>query len=264
MQVPKGFYVLHQPKYRTPSVFDLNDRGRVTSRPTLSSNVGFRLLVDAAQNVKVQCALFRDGDRANPSSGNDSCRLQKIVMALSDTLELDEKAFAGQVEDAAAEVVTAGVRQWRANFFGDTEDGGFDRNAIAAKLSRAYEECQISYCRNLARHNRDWVQAALPRLLFDFKRTLFRDVRVHLLPAYRENGGEDSEDDLVRKIMLFYRVLDNCESGDLLKPNGLCWQDEDEIWDCWIGFAGSEAEAKRICRTLGAVLLPLAERMNGA
>jgi hypothetical protein len=27
MRLPEGFYVLHQPKYRTPNVFDLHDRG---------------------------------------------------------------------------------------------------------------------------------------------------------------------------------------------------------------------------------------------
>ena len=249
MQLPKGFYVLHQPKYRTPNVFDLNDHGRLNRRPPLSVNRGFRLLVDAARHVTMQCAFLL------APGGGSTYQLQEITVALSDTLDLDEKAFVGQVPDtAAAEAIITDFRQWRDGFLVNLESSGTEQEAIAAKLGRVYTECQSSYCRDLASRNSDWVDAALPRLLFDFKRALLPDLEDRLLPVYQENGGEDTEDDLVRKVMLFYRVLDNCESGNLLKPNGLRWQDEDEIWDCWVGFAGSEAEAKRICRTLEAVL----------
>ena len=254
MQLPKGFYVLHQPKYRTPSVFDLNDRGRFNRRPPLSVNAGFRLLVNAARHVMMQCAFL-----VTPGGGS-TYQLQEMTVALSNTLDLDEKAFARQVPDAmAAKAIITDFRQWRDGFLGNLEDSGTEQEALAAKLGRVYTECQSSYCRELARRNSDWVNAALPRLLFDFRRTLLPDLEGRLLPVYQEKDGEDTEDDLVRKIMLFYRVLDNCASGDLVKPNGHRWQDEDEIWDCWVGFAGSEAEAQRICQTLETVLHPMAE-----
>ena len=254
MQVPKGFYVLYQPKYRTPSVFDLNEHGRFNHRPPLSDNAGFRLLVDAARQVMMQCAFLV------VPGGGATFQLQEMTMALSDTLDLDEKAFVRQVPDAAAaRAIMADFRQWRDGFLGNLENSGTEQEALAAKLGRVYTECQSTYCRELASRNSDWVNAALPRLLFDFRRALLPDLEDRLLPVYQKNGGEDTEDDLVRKIMLFYRVLDNCARGDLLKPNGHRWQDEDEIWDCWIGFAGSETEAKRICQTLGTVLHPMAE-----
>ena len=260
MQLPKGFYVLHQPKYRTPSVFHLNDRGRFRSRPAVSVNGGFRLLVNAAQMVKMQCALLVAPDR-----GGSSYRLQEITVALSETLDLDEKAFVRKVNDTAtAEAILADFRQWRASFLENLEDSGSEQEALAAKLGRMYVECQRRYCQDLATCNSDWVNAALPRLLFDFRRTLLPELQDRLLPTYRGKGGADTEDDLVRKIMLFYRVLENCGHTDRLKPNGQCWQDEDEIWDCWIGFAGSEAEAKRISQTLETVLRPMAEKLTEA
>ena len=259
MQVPKGFYVLHQPKYKTPSVFDLNDRGRFNSRPLVSVNGGFRLLVNAAQHVKMQCAFLV------APGGGASYQRQEITVALSDTLDLDEKAFVRQVKDAAAaKAIIADFRQWRDGFLGNLENSGTEQEALAAKLDRVYAECQSSYCRDLASRNSDWVNAALPRLLFDFRRTVLPSLEDGLLPTYQEKGGEDTEDDLVRKIMLFYRVLENCGHPDRLKPNGQCWQDEDEIWDCWIGFAGSAAEAKRISQTLETVLRPMAEKLTEA
>jgi hypothetical protein len=78
--------------------------------------------------------------------------------------------------------------------------------------------------------------------------TLFKD--------YLQRGGEETEAELIRKINLFVRLY---ESDGLVKPNGAAWQSEDELWDCWIAFAGSESEGKRICETIKQVLLPLKE-----
>jgi hypothetical protein len=46
------------------------------------------------------------------------------------------------------------------------------------------------------------------------------------------------------------------------KPDGGIWKNEDEIWEYWIGFAGSGEEAKRICRTMETVFRPLAGKLS--
>jgi hypothetical protein len=74
-------------------------------------------------------------------------------------------------------------------------------------------------------------------------------------------GGTNAEKELIKRIILFQRVYD-CDERDLMrKPNGETWKSEDEIWECWTGFAGSEEEAKRVCRTMEAVFRPLVKEM---
>lgn len=46
------------------------------------------------------------------------------------------------------------------------------------------------------------------------------------------------------KISIFDRVY---EGDGLFKPNSASWRSEDELWDCWVAFAGSEPETGRIC-----------------
>jgi hypothetical protein len=74
-------------------------------------------------------------------------------------------------------------------------------------------------------------------------------------------GGTGAETELIKRIILFQRVYD-CNKQDLMrKPDGGIWKSEDEVWECWIGFAGSEEEAKKVCRTMETVFRPLVNEM---
>lgn len=72
-----------------------------------------------------------------------------------------------------------------------------------------------------------------------------------------------SKEELIKKIMLFYRIYESDKKEPLRKPDGGIWKDEDEIWECWIGFAGSEQEAKRVCRTMENIFRPLGKERDG-
>lgn len=111
--------------------------------------------------------------------------------------------------------------------------------------------------KELVRRNRQWVFASIPCSVHDFRYGLYYRVKDNLYQQYLNTGGEDSEENLIRKMALFNRVLENCTQEDLPKPDGSRWKNEDEIWQCWIGFAGSEAEAHRVCRTMDAVFRDL-------
>lgn len=93
-------------------------------------------------------------------------------------------------------------------------------------------------------------------------RVLYRLVAGELYPDYRARGGEDVEDGLIRKIQLFSRIYNSDEPDNLLKPDGNRWQSEDDVWDCWIAYAGSETEARRVCQSMEAVLRPLPARLS--
>ena len=80
-----------------------------------------------------------------------------------------------------------------------------------------------------------------------------------LYEEYRQGGGEDQENGLIRKITLFARI---CESEGLLKPTGARWLSEEEVWDCWEAFSGSESEAKRVCTAMEKVLIPLKQELE--
>ena len=137
-----------------------------------------------------------------------------------------------------------------------TDEEGFEKKLLASIADRK-EEIR----KDLVRKNSIWVKAALPRLIQDFLRSLYLWVEDCLYEQYRQMGGTDAEKDLIKRIMLFQRIYD-CDKQDLMrKPDGGTWKCEDEIWECWIGFAGSEEEAKRICRTMEAVFRPLAKEM---
>jgi hypothetical protein len=97
----------------------------------------------------------------------------------------------------------------------------------------------------------------MPRLIGDFKNGLYLKVDDQLYHTYKEKGGEDTEDGLIRKMLLFYRIYETKGEQGLLKPNDQNWYSEDEIWDCWVAFSGSESEAKRVCATMNKVMRPL-------
>nr|NJM04390.1 hypothetical protein [Desulfobacula sp.] len=129
------------------------------------------------------------------------------------------------------------------------------------KIRASVADSRAALCRQIANSNQDWVTAALPRLVQFYTLCLDPLAKSRLHDHYRDLGGEADETQLLRKVALFYRVYENDGNNLLQKPDGSPWQSEEEIWDCWAGFAGSEAEAERICHAMDAVFRPLAQQM---
>jgi hypothetical protein len=146
--------------------------------------------------------------------------------------------------------------EWHGNFI-PMQEGTLNHEELSQKLINVVGECRERIRKELVRKNQQWVLSNIPRRVHDFKYGLYNHVKEKLYQEYQENGGEDSEPNLIKKIALFNRVLENCNQKDLKKPDGNSWRNEDEIWQCWIGFAGSESEAHRVCRTMDAVFSDL-------
>ncbi len=79
-----------------------------------------------------------------------------------------------------------------------------------------------------------------------------------LFLAYEEEGGADSQASFIRKVAQFYTVCLTTEPRGRTRPVGAIWQNEDEIWECWLSFAGSEEEAGRVMVVLDSVFNPAA------
>lgn len=109
------------------------------------------------------------------------------------------------------------------------------------------------------RENIGWVKPFIPRMIHDFRYGVYQRAGEEFYTDYRQRGGQETEEGLIKGINIFARIY---ESEGLLKPNGDRWQSEDELWDCWVAFLGSEPEAERICSTMENVLPPLEKQLR--
>jgi hypothetical protein len=257
MKIPEGCFVIHQPKYTVPCIFNLNERGTFTNYPSVTSSWGFRVLADGDCHARIQFARLVHRPGTDSKSGPYNWKVEEVLIDLSDQLEADPEEMATAVSDS--EIRSALMDQfneWHDNFV-PMKGGGADRADLNRKLTNVVEESKESIRKKLVKKNRQWVLPNIPRCVQDFRRGLYNHVKDMLYGEYRNNGGEDSEPNLIKKIALFNRVLENCNQENLSKPDGNAWENEDEIWQCWIGFAGSESEAHRVCRTMDAVFRDL-------
>ena len=179
------------------------------------------------------------------------------MIDLDDLLTLESAATEQKVPDSEIRsALVEAFNEWHDNFI-PMKERKVDREALKQKLSNVVDECKDRFRKELVRKNQHWVSSNIPRRIHDFKYGLYNHVKERLYQEYQNNGGEDSEPNLIKKISLFNRVLDNFDHEALLKPDGTAWKNEDEIWQCWVGFAGSEDEACRVCRTMNAIFREL-------
>ncbi|MFH0727732.1 MAG: hypothetical protein V2B19_15495 [Pseudomonadota bacterium] len=265
MIIPAGFCVIYQPKYRTPSVFDLHDRGMFKSRPPLTRDWGYRILADEELTLTLQFVQLVEKSAVEPQTGAPyAWRAVTALIDLDQDLMVASEAFSTFVpDDEIRGDIVAAHEEWRQAYVPIKDDGRIDRDALAKKLTSSIAERKAMIRKELAQRNLEWINAAMPRLVQNFYRGLHARVADALYPKYRQEGGEDNEDGLIKKMMLFNRVYETVPSDDLLRPDGGKWKREDDIWDCWVGFTGSETEARRVCRTMEAVFHPLIKEMAG-
>ena len=265
MRAPEGWFVLYQPKYKTPSVFNLHERGRFKTWPAVTKEYGFRLIVNEKFQVKIQYLHLIERDAVDQNTGNRYNYVnQEIFINLMENLALDKEELAGSVpdDDIRNEIIKT-HEEWYAANVHLSPDGTIDRPQLEKKLAASINEGKDIIRKKLMRKNNSWVQAALPHLIHDFKHGLYQRMSDKLYPDYTARGGEDTEKGLIKKIFTFYRICECEESDELLKPDGNRWKDEDEIWNCWVGFAGSESEAERVCSTIETIFRPVSEELSG-
>ncbi len=263
MIMPDGFYVIHQPKQKIPGLFDLHKRGRFKTRPFVTRDWDYRVIANTDQIVKLLYAYLVEEHTIDPETRIPYNFLVKgILMDLNASLALDTESLSELIPDKVIrEAITTAHEEWRNAYVPMASGNLADPQALTKKIRASVVDNRATLCRQLASANQDWVTAALPRLIQYYTFGLEPSVKQQLHDHYRDLGGEADETQLLRKVALFYRVYENDGNNLLQKPDASLWKNEEEIWNCWAGFTGSETEAGRICDAMDAVFRPLVQQM---
>ena len=260
MKTPKGWFVLYQPDYKSPSVFDLHERGLFKTRPPVVESCGARLIVNEDLRIAVQYMHLTESNTVDQETGETYSYINSSgLINLTEMLALNKEELANNMIDGnLRDEIVRVYEEWYKSYIPLTKDGKIDRAELENRLIACVKNGKRINREWLIERNNAWIQPPLPRMIHDFRYGLYERVSDRLYADYRERGGEDTEKEMIKKINLFARIY---EGEGFLKPDGTTWKSEDEIWDCWIAFSGSESEAKRICLTIKAVLLPLREEL---
>ncbi len=259
-KAPAGWYVLYQGNYKTPGVFNLHEKGLFMLRPRVASDLGARILVNEQNRAAVQYMyLVNKVTVIEETCEKFNSKLERGLVYLSDELELDEQNLKETVlEKKVQDEIIRVYNEWTAAFT-DAKSGKINTEEIKTTFSTAFEKGQKSYREWLVRNNSPWILPLIPRMTHDFRYGIYKRAGNELYEYYKDTGGNSTVDDLLKKINLFARIY---EGEGLFKPEGSSWASEDEMWDCWIAFSGSEEEAKRICKTMEKTIIPLEKELR--
>jgi len=260
MEIPKGWFLLHLPKYKTPSVFDLHERGLFMFLPYVSRKSAACLIINEDSHVSMYYRYITEGHTVQGNIAY-AYMVHKGIVRLTADMKLNEEELAGIGESETKEEILRVYEEWQKAYIPLQADGTPDKAELGKKLKASLNEGKKLLREEVRKRNTDWVEPALTRMIGDFRLRLYDWVSGELYPDYRVRGGEDTEEGLIKKIQLFNRICESSDPENLLKPDGNRWQSKDEIWDCWVGYTGSETEAERICQTMEAVFAPLSARL---
>ena len=256
MKTPRGWYVVVQPDDPVPNVFNLHERGLFTERPHVRKDYGARIVAGEDLRVAVQYRVLAE-ESGEASGRRYSWVVRHGLVSLTKKLEPNKSELKAKgLEPRVEEEIQRVVNEWTSSFPADALKGEMEE--VKRSLRLAVEKGKELHRGWLVRSNLPWIQPVLFRMIQTVRTGLLPRVGDVLMDDYRRRGGEASEKELIRKINLFARIY---ESEGLVKPNGVPWLSEDELWDCWVAFSGSESEAKRTCATIESVLLPLRDEI---
>jgi hypothetical protein len=263
MMIPEASFIIYQPKDRIPSVFDLHERGLFKTRPYVTRDWSYRIIASDDLACKLQLYCLKEEAANDPKTGERyNFLVEKTLIDLDKELKLNSADIASHTPgQSITDEILASHDQWRTAYIPVNSKKKIDKNGLKKKLLSSITERKEIIRKDLIRKNSVWVNPAMPRLIQDFRGGLYLQVEDRLYEQYRQMGGTDDEKALTKKITLFQRVYDHDKEDPMRKPDGGTWRNEDEIWECWIGFAGSEEEAKRVCHTMEAVYRPLINEM---
>jgi hypothetical protein len=262
MNTAKGWFVLYQPQYGVPCVFDLHHGGLFQTRPHVTKEFGVRVLVNEDLRVRLQYLhLMEEAE----NQGNIFCPhiLKDGFVDPAEDLTIDESdSLAAVPVDMIRHEILKVWKEWFTNYVPLDEKGKIDMGALKKKLAESVNEGKKRMRESLVRKNGGWIYPFLPRMIFDFHHGLYHRMSDRLYPEYRARGGEDTEKGLIKKVHIFDRLCESEDPDGFLKPDGTRWKGKEEMWHCWVGLVGSEAEADRICSTLETVLPPISEALS--
>ena len=259
MRAIDGWFLLSQPKYRVPGVFDLHNRGLFREEPSVTHRYGARMLVNEELQVAVEYRFLKQDSIVHGGILYTFATRQGILK-LDENLSLDLIAVNAEVADVDAwKEIKRVYEQWCHDYIPKDEQGGVDRPALERKLLGSISEAKRQIREELKRKNGSWVASRAPALAGRFFRWEEGRIAEDLFEVYTVRGGADTEVGLINKAAQFLTICDTTEPDGLVRADGESWHSEDEIWECWVGFAGSEEEAKRVSRSLDMIFRPQAD-----
>lgn len=201
MILPNGFYIIHQPKYKTPSVFDLHERGLFKIRPFVTKDWAYRVLANSDLVVKLQYLCLKEKAIQDPTTKERySFHVKQALIDLNESLKLKSTDLAGHVTNQSIlDEILAAHDGWCNSYIPLNENRKTDIARLKKKLLASISERKEIICKELVRKNSRWVNLAIPRLLQDFHRGLYLRVEDRLYGQYRRLGGLDSEKELIKK-----------------------------------------------------------------
>ncbi|WP_022666019.1 hypothetical protein [Desulfospira joergensenii] len=261
MKIPNDFFIIYQPKYRVPCIFDLHSRGLFKTRPFVTKHFGFRVLGNPCGRVKLQCAWLVETRTTDKKSGRTwgfavEERFLDLDRALEPVTGGLEKAFP---DKETCRKTLKNLNEWRESYL--PQESNSSTEDLERKIQASIVDHKSRLRSELVHKNHDWIMAGLPRTLQDFRTYLYPAVRDHLIQTYRELGGESDEARVIRLLALFLHIFDHGET-DLFKMHD--WggfQSKDQVWECWSGFTGSEDESRQLYSTMDRVFRPLAKKI---
>ncbi len=261
MKIPGGWFLLHQPKVKVPSVFDLNPKGVFREKPFVTQSQGARVLINEAPDIRLQYLNLTE-KRVIEEGISYSWVCESGMIALEADLSLDSKALDELGDARLCEAIHQVHQDWYQAYVPTDSDGRTDSEALKQKLENSLADLMQQRRQALAEQNKDWVLPALPRKIFDFTYGLNLWLGNRLYQEYQAQGGEESHEEMIKKINLFDRVFELEDPEALLRPDGGRWESPRDIWDCWVGFIGSEAEARRVFSAMERIFPPAQEELG--
>ena len=256
MKTPNGYFVIYKPQYRTPSVLDLHSRGLFKQRPTLTAPFGFQVLANPEFSLKLQCAWLEEKQFRDEDGQTWHFVLETRLFDLDNNLEADAAALKNKISHPEyLKTLEEEYGQWREAYLAKEEKD------LENKISASIKDNKKQLWARLASMNHDWVMATLPRRLQIFKDHIYHLVKESLFSSYQDLGGKLEEKQLIRMIVIFNHIFDNDQTPLFQRITCGAFDPEDQAWECWIGFVGSEEEALRIFNTMDTVLGPVAQEI---
>lgn len=248
-----GWFLLSQPKYRVPCVFDLHVRGLFREKPAVTSGCGARILINNNLHIAVEYRFLKHGQTVCNQVFYTYATKQGIL-TLDEQLSLNLIAVNEEVTDSGAiQEIKQVYEQWCQDYIPTDSRGGHDIPALQRKLQTSLDETKKKLREELKRKNGIWIASRVPALARYFFRWQEGQIAEDLFDSYNNQKGEDTEIGLINKVAQFYTICDTTEPTGLDRTDGASWSNEDEMWECWVGFAGSEEEAGRVIRTMDEV-----------
>jgi len=251
------WHLIVEPKYRVPSVLNLHNFGRFNGAPFVTTRAGACIVANELCNVAVAYKYLTEAP--NVYEGKRYTHMTEHGrIILSPDYAIDLSLVDREVEDIETRTeIASAYKSWTGDWLPTSEDGRIDLDSSRKKVTGALREAKKKLRAELKRKNESWINARLPAIRQNFARWPEGPIIAEdLFKTFEKMGGIGNESGLMKKIAQFYTICFTTKPDGLERLDGNTWQNEDEIWSCWLGFMEDETEANVVFQAMEQVFKP--------